>query len=557
MKNKYSLYRTTVTPTKELISAHCVPATNNSSQIKTLPKEINRVILPLEYNYATTGDLLVKAGDKVQQGQAISKTIPGDDYSIALHTPISGIVNKVDYYPVLHKSLLTQPNKIRAIEIVSSTQPTEQRMLGANIQLLLEQNNFTDLLSNYGIIGLGGAGFPTSKKIKTHETKLLIINAVECEEPISVDNCLILNSVDNILSGIELLHNIIKPKRIVIAIKETMVDAISLLKQNIQNKKNLNIELNIISDKYPNGYSKTLVKILSPEDNNYLKNSKHSSQNGIICLNVATIYSIEQAINHQLPLTNRLVTIKLNTDTKDYDKQYSGNYLLPIGTPIGLIISSLIRIDKNIITNQSKLSIKIGGKYMGYKIFDGSITDLNKPDHYLHHTAIEKTTQAIIIDYNYNTANNQQRNPVRECIKCSACETVCPVNLLPQQLYWFSKNLEAANNLELLESYNITNCIECGLCDTVCPSNIPLTAKFSHVKSKIKLNNFKNQQATLAKERNELLLARKEQKEQERFNRSNNIIKSDKDKKKDLLANALKRAKNKKQQNIDTENTES
>lgn len=515
--------------------------------IKTIHKlniELDRVIIPLDYNYATTGDLLINIDDNVKENQQLSKSISNDNYSIALHSPIDGTITRIGYFPGLQiLSENNTSNKIPGIEICAATPHNEQQSIH-NADKKHLKPNLIEILKNNGVIGLGGAGFPSAKKLES-AVKHLIINAVECEQPITVDNCLILNYSNEILSGIEILNNYYKPEKITIAIKSTMKDAIDILNSKIQ--KLNNIDLKIIPNKYPNGYSKSLVKIIT---NNNIDSNTHSSDLNIICLNIATIYSIYQAYNNQ-PLIERLVTL-----TGDINQP--GNYLLKIGTPINTILKNF-DIDLNKVkNNQYNLIIKSGGDYMGHEIFNSEKSNTLEQYYHLSNLAIDKTTQALDIKYiktnhgntlfnkikKYLNININSNESARPCIKCGLCEDVCPMNLLPQQLYWYSKN----DDLTLSSNHHITSCIECGLCDTVCPSNIKLAQKFKYIKSKIKINNYKNQQANLSKLNTNINQRRLQLKEENKYKTSGKLIKSSKSNKKDLLASTLLRAKKKKQQ---------
>jgi len=492
-----------------------------TNKIFNLPYQINRVILPLESNYAQFGDLLVTIGQVVKKNQGLTRSNINSNSFVTLHAPISGIISKIDYLPTLSSlGTLDKLTKVLSIEISKVTESNDfinKDNIKPNINIL----NPTDLLNiinQSGIIGLGGAGFPTSQKLANKNIEILIINAMECEPPISVDNNLIINYSSNIISGIEILNKILKPKKIVIAIKESYLDAINILRSVI-NIKQSDILIQTFPSNYPNGYSKSLIKLVT---NKELGENKHGSDYGVICLNPATVYAIEQAVNYNQPLTDRLVTISgdlIHTP---------GNYILPIGTCIKNIIDAF-NIDIN-----SSFNIRIGGEYMGYELFNSNNkAHLDNID-YLNSISIEKTTQAISI-------NNNQNKFIKKyspCIKCGYCEDICPMSLLPQQLYWFGQNVSQDKNLDILNDYNLNSCIECGLCDTVCPSNIPLTSIFKNLKTEVKYNYYKNNNAKLAKLRSDFKEKRNNDNNKKAAN-DNNIDK------KSLLASALRLAKNK------------
>lgn len=522
-----------------------MPHDHQSSVIKRLPDTINRVILPLEYSYVLTGDVTVTKTQKVNQYQQISKPLPNNHCSIASHSPIDGFVSNIGYYPSL-QTPFTNIKQVFSIEIINDCEfvfnrPTNTLDIPPDFNIT--KTSLLNLMSQYGILGLGGAGFPSAKKLATQKIKTIIINAVECESPITVDNCLIINFSDQILTGIELLNRILCPDEIIIAIKESMHEAchhlqvsLTKLRPDQQHK----IKILPIANQYPNGYSKTLIKLISQQD---IAKHQHSSELGIVCLNVATIYSIKQVLVDRIPLIERLVTISGNIEN-------TGTYSLPIGTPLLTILEGLrVNLDK-IQSGEYNLTIRIGGDYMGYDILNTQ--HLNQSDKeeklipYLNNTAIDKTTQVISINYQPSRATDYLEREPLECIKCNYCDDKCPLNLSPQQLYWFSKNIHTDNNQDILKKYHITSCIECGICDAVCPSQIPLAAKFKHAKSIIKHNEKITSNAHVAKLRSEWRTQRIESTSNMQYQHADILIKSTKTQKQDLLSAALARAKNKK-----------
>lgn len=523
---------------------------------KTLPVKIEHVILYLENKYGSCADLLYKIGDQVSKNNILTKNLPNNiinhKHHINIHSPIDGIVKNIDYYPVLNQDINNQKQNL-AIEINYKPQnfekKSEKKLLGCTHTTIstskpsdLSEQKIYKIINQHGIIGLGGAGFPTDKKLNKN-IKTIIINAVECESPITADNCLILSHVEDIINGLKILNNFFKPEQIIIAIKNTMTDAINsinnlILKTNQEENKSFtsnlcNIKIKKLSNKYPNGYSKAIIKQVCDIN---IDDNKHSTDYGIVCINIATLYSIEQAINYNKPLVNRIVTVKsiINNNTK------INNYKLPIGTPISTILKAY-EIDINNIKN-NKLSIKIGGDYMGVEIFNSSNPKHIDNIYLLNKMGIDKTTQCIIIKYNTNNTQNNIINNIQPCIKCSLCAAACPTNLLPQQLYLYK------NNTEILEDYHINHCIECGLCDKVCPSNIPLSSIFKDVKAKIKINKLNKKKSDIAKQDFEFTSKRREN---EKINKlaKRNKTSNNTDNNKELLLESLKRAKIKKTSN--------
>lgn len=561
-------------------------------EIKNLVNNINRVVLPLDYNYATTGDLLVKVGDRVTKNQALTKFLPDNKYSICVHSPIDGVVKSIGYHPVLkaHDEQSLQDDRVKCVEIIAAeylndVNPDELNTLQSgcrgqaaahreekaagrekkavpgeeNIAPWINKNKNNEynnigkrdllkILSQNGIIGLGGAGFPSAKKLEQTKVNYLVINGVECESPILVDNTLIIQKYDEVQSGINILIKLLEPAETILAIKETMTEAHKVIKENTSHSK---IKISLVPNEYPNGYSKTLINLVTDTK---IDKTRHSSASGIICLNVATVHAIYKALQGE-PLTNRLVTITGNINN-------TGTYDLPVGTPISALLDNF-KIDVDLVKQGYKyLVVKLGGDYMGYDIFNSQTNTADSFYDFLNFASIDKTTQTIKIEYNdiniksyknkaydfFTKIKNSVKDnkSITECIKCGLCEPVCPANLLPQQLYWLGKNLDHDNNQELVKNYNISSCIECGLCDKVCPSNIPLATNFKHLKSKLKIKNYKDHYSNISKERHELTKLKQEKKQ---VRKSKVAISSGRSAKKSLLAAALERANKKRTTN--------
>lgn len=524
---------------------------NPSKIIKFSPASGSKVILPLSYTYAELGDLLCQIGDKVNRNQALTKLYPNHTYGIIIHAPITGTITNIDYYPTLQTlANIEDLKKTLCIEITANLKnPYEpgyqdeqnsdcddDELLPPHVEhsILKDKNNadskdnysnFITALNQAGIIGLGGAGFPTGYKI-SNNVKTIVVNAMECEPPITVDNCLILNYSDQVIAGCNLLNNILQPEEIIIAIKESMTDAISCIKMAINNLAT-NIKLVVLPNNYPSGYSKTLIKLITKKE---IKYNVHSNDYGIICLNVGTIYAIAQAINYQQPLTHRIITIT------GEDLKSAGNYQVAVGTTINTILKSFDIDLQNIKNNTHSLYIKVGGDYMGAEIFNSDHQAYRENIDLLDQVGIEKATQSLII--NYQKKSSSIKNPIKPiqliqpCIKCGFCADSCPMNLLPQQLYWFK------NNEEQLERHNINACIECGLCDTVCPSNIPLTGVFKSLKGSIRINKYQQYKADNAASRHNLTQQRAEEEKVKLYAKKTATHKN-------LLQAALERAKGK------------
>jgi len=279
----------------------------------------------------------------------------------------------------------------------------------------------------------------------------LLINAAESEPYVQSDDCLMQNFYKEIAEGCQIIACILKIKSVVIAIEDDKKLAFIKIKNAIKSFPNFKIRK--IKNKYPSGSSKQLIKTLF---NKEVPLGKRSISLGILIFNVSTIFYIKRAILNSEPLIERIITLS------DAQLLYQKNVLVRIGTPISYILSKF---------NIKNSSIILGGPITGF-----IIDDLNFP--------ILKTTSSIL-KFKSDFVENLLELP---CIRCTACSKACPMRLLPEQLYFYSKSFDH----EKSKRYHINECIECGVCEQVCPSNIPLLTYFKKEKLELKKLEFQN-----------------------------------------------------------------
>ncbi|ANZ22353.1 electron transporter RnfC [Buchnera aphidicola (Diuraphis noxia)] len=413
----------------------------------------------------------VKVNQKILRGQPL---IFGNDNIVPVHSPTSGWIKDISF-----SSDFTE-NKKKILKIVVVPDYLDQWIRLKPIQNYKQYTSEKLIKKIYqsGVVGLGGAEFSSAKKLMLAMNKAhtLIVNAVESEPYITADYCLINNHFSDILIGCKIICWINSIKIVLIAIQEDKIESILKISHLIKNDSLFKIC--IIKKKYPGGSSKILVKALTGQEIPY---NQHSIDIGYLVFNVATIYAIKQSVIDGKPLTERIITILSDRDF------LSGNFWTRIGTPIKHFLSNQVD-EKNL-----DLSVYLGGPFMGKKI-----NNLNY--------SILKTNNFIF--FRFNTI--QYKNTINyHCIRCDYCSNVCPVNLLPQQIYLYAKN----NIHEKTRKYNVLDCIECKACEKVCPSYIPLVKFFTEEKNILKnINiekNFKKSSFLRFKKREERLLAQK------------------------------------------------
>lgn len=322
----------------------------------------------------------------------------------------------------------------------------------------LDDLTFEDIITRIhenGVIGMGGAGFSTALKTNHQDIAMVIINAMECEPLIQSDDILMQYFPERIEQGIQVIRKLWAHADVVLATEDDKPKAIAALKQNIS------VKIKVLPTQYPSGAEKTLIKTLTGV---ILKPGEIASQQGILCLNVATVSKLFDAVVHDKPITKRIVTINGDgVSTPVHIKAY-------IGTPINELFEAL-----NI--HADNMQISQGGPIMPLP--------LNNLDH-----GICKTTNCLLI-----------QKPVIEqqmpCINCGFCADVCPEHLQPQLLF---KHVEA-RALQKADSLNLHACIQCKACDYVCPSHIPLTASFKQAELDLKEHERKKRASDIAKAR--------------------------------------------------------
>lgn len=515
---------------------------SNQRAIQWLPPS-KELILPLPKQSNEHQHLLVSVKDHVSAGQnLLSADIPGS--STNTHSPCDGEILEVAKLNLGHPSGLPAPAiriKQRLNRCIASLPPFDN-WLQAEPALLVER------IQEAGIVGMGGAAFPTHIKLESgsNPIKTLIVNAMECEPYITCDDRLLREHSHEVLQGALITAKIVGASNVLFGIEDNKPEAIAALAHeigfhrlqdvdaevsitNYSGQENMAHDVDIIVAKtmYPSGGEKQLIQLLTGLE---VPQNEYPSALGILVQNVATLYAINDAVCKGQTLTHRLVTL-----TGDLVDQ-PGNYWVAFGTPVSHLISALA-ID---IMQVSK--VIFGGPLMGQMIFDLE-------------TPTRKSTNCIIFNAeNEALAKSKSATFHAECIRCGECEKVCPASLLPQQLYWFSKSEQWQQS----EQHNLFDCIECGACSYVCPSEIPLVNYYRFAKSEIKHLKVKQKKSELAKLRfenreNRLVRIKTEREEKRRKTaEARKLAAANKNKdpegKKSAIEAALQRVKNKKEE---------
>ena len=435
--------------------------------------------VPIKQHAGTAGNVLVKEGDYVLKGQPLTQ---GDGLrTLPVHAPTSGTVKFIGKHVAPHPSGLTED--MIHIQADGLDKWREQFPLEEFFTQPVEQ--LIDRIYQAGVAGLGGAVFPTAAKIQSAEkkVKLLIINGAECEPYITCDDRLMRDYTDEIIEGIRILRYILRPEKVVIAVEDNKPEAIQAIQQSLHGAND--IELRVIPTKYPSGAAKQLIYLLTGME---VPSGGRSYDIGVLMHNVGTAFAVKRAVINDEPLIERVVTL---TGDKISEK---GNYWVRLGTPVDHLLAQVgYQYDE-------RFPVFAGGPMMGLQL-----SDLNAP--------VTKLINCLLAPDHFEYGEPE---PEQSCIRCSACSDACPVNLMPQQLYWYARSEDHQKS----EEYSLKDCIECGVCAYVCPSHIPLIQYFRQEKAKIWEIKEKAKKAEEAKLRFEAKQARMEREEQERKARS-------------------------------------
>ncbi|PHR83744.1 MAG: electron transport complex subunit RsxC [Colwellia sp.] len=450
-----------------------------------LPKQL---ILPLQQHIGRQGDLLVKVGDKVLKGQALTQS--ANPMAVPVHAPTSGTITAIKKSVIAHPSGLSE---LCLFIDVDGEDTWKKREICQDFSKLNNQE-IIKKIAEAGIAGMGGAGFPTHIKVNTKPgIDFLIINAAECEPYITADDLLMREQSEAIVDGIKILDQLLTPTFILIGIEDNKPQAIKALQQ--ATKHNAKIKVCVLPTKYPTGGEKQLIKILTGKEVN---SGTLPINSGIVVQNVATCFAISDAVINDIPLIRRVVTLTGNALSKPQ------NFWVLLGTQVSYLLYQAGFVsevsEKKSTPNSAQPPVIMGGPLMGFSILNEQVPIIKTSNCIL---APSKVEMPSAFDHNSNEV---------ECIRCGQCADVCPSQLLPQELQWSAK----AKDHQQLAQLNLFDCIDCGACAYVCPSQIPLVQYYRVAKAEIRQQQQLDIKAEKAKARFE---ARKFRLEQEKIAR--------------------------------------
>ena len=401
------------------------------------PKE---VVIPLSMHAGAPANPTVQVGDTVKVGQVIGE--PAAFISGFVHSSVSGTVTAIENRPHATRgeclSVIIRSDGKNTLH--ESVQPREDADS-------LTPDEIVEIIKNAGIVGMGGAGFPTAVKLKPAKpVDTILLNGCECEPLLTADHRVLLEYADDVIFGLRMIIKAIKKKKGVIVIEDNKPDAIALMQEKTAGCSNM--EVVAAKTKYPQGAEKMLIKRVTGRQ---VPRGGLPADVGCVVSNISTTKAIADAIQKGMPLIERVVTV-----TGERLKN-PGNYIVKIGTNTKDLIDYC-----GGVTGDGEVTVKAGGPMMGFVL-----SDTNVP--------IMKGSNGIIV---VDTDHTKEQ----PCIKCGRCMDVCPMELSP---LYFAKFADE-KNWQGMKEKNVMDCIECRCCEYICSSKIPLVDKIKAGKNEVR-----------------------------------------------------------------------
>ncbi len=404
---------------------------NAPIEVLPLPKQ---AIIPMGQNLGAPSKPIVSRGDFVKVGQLIAEA--GGFISANIHAPVSGKVLKIDNVP--DASGYKRPGIVINVE-GDEWDENIDRSKDVKEEIELDSKEIIERIKEKGLVGMGGATFPTNVKLMPPPGKVaeyLLINGVECEPYLTSDHRLMLEKGKEILIGTSILMKALKVEKAIIGIENNKPDAINHMTELAKSYEG--IEVQSLKVQYPQGGEKQLIKAVL---NREVPSGKLPIEVGCVVQNVGTAYAVYEAVQKNKPLIERVVTVTGKAVRKP------SNFMVRIGTPVRELIDAAEGLP------ESTGKIINGGPMMGK-----ALTSLEVP--------VVKGSSGILL----MQENESRRKPENSCIRCSKCTYVCPMGLEPFLLAKAAK----LGRFDLAENELVMDCIECGSCQYTCPASIPL-----------------------------------------------------------------------------------
>ena len=440
-----------------------------------------QLILPLAQHVGEPAQPVVGIGEQVLKGQLIAEQ--EGTLGAPVHASSSGKVIAIEPWPISRRAGAQAPCIV--IETDGRDEAIQRPEPAPDISTLGQQE-LADMILKGGIVGLGGAVFPTAQKLvqaNTCELDYLILNGVECEPYISCDDMLMRERPHEVIGGAQILMQALGLGIAYVVVESDKPEALTRLEQAANDIGDTRIVLKQVPTIYPSGGEDQLVQLVT---NREVPSGGLPSDVGCLVQNVGTAVAIYDWIVDHQPLISRITTV-----TGDGVSSPTN-----VSVRLGTTVADVIEFAGGY--SETAKHLIIGGPMTGRSVSTDRVP-------------VVKATNCILV-----LSRIPYPGPERPCIRCGECAAVCPVQLLPQQLFWYA----CADDEKHLREYGLTDCIECGCCDLVCPSHIPLTADFRIAKGRIQELADEKARAERARRRYE---ERKERQHKEQLEREREL----------------------------------
>jgi electron transport complex protein RnfC len=395
------------------------------------------LVMPLSQHMGKPAIPIVHQGEEVVRGQCIAKA---DGFvSVPQHAPASGVVRRIGLVPSISGQMVT------GIYIHPHPGSSQEIADGEPCDLVrATPDDIVAAIQAAGVVGLGGAAFPTHVKLRPPDGKqidTLIINGVECEPYLTTDHRVMLEQTADVHTGIRYLLKATGAERAIIGVEANKLDAVDALRD--ATPADLPVSVEVLSVKYPAGAEKMLISVLLGRE---VPSGGLPAELGVVVVNVATAAEIGRLLPQGRGIHERVVTITGPAVGR------KGNYRIPIGTPLRFALE------------QVDVSPDVSRVFLGGPMMGQALSSLDIP--------ITKGTSGFVAFTAEQTGEQQQEYP---CIRCGYCVDACPIYLNPAQLGLLAKNAEYE---QMADDFHLMDCFECGSCSYVCPSHIPLVQRF-------------------------------------------------------------------------------
>ena len=432
-------------------------------------------VVPLHQSIGGVPHPLVHAGERVKKGQLVGG--PDGNVSSSVHASTSGLVLAVEPRLMPHTSGLS------ALCVVIEPDGLDEWIEHGPVPWrAMAPDEVRDAVRDAGVVGLGGAVFPSHLKVnagKKGHLDTLVINGAECEPYITCDDVQMRERGETVVRGAAILRDLTQAKEVLIGIEDNKPEAVAAMEAAVKATNEPRIRIVAVPTRYPAGGAKQLIRVLTGIE---VPHGKRSTDYGVQCFNTGTAYGIYEALELGRPLISRIVTVAGNVDgPRNFDVRF--------GTPMKDVVALCgpkPDTDRYIM----------GGPMMGYRM----------PG---YEVPVVKATNCILVG---SKALFPPPPPEMPCIRCGECAKACPTDLQPFEMYWFSR----AKLFGKAQEYHLFDCIECGCCAYVCGSHIPLVDYFRFAKSEIWAREQEKAAADEARQRYEFRLAREEREKTEK-----------------------------------------